>query len=262
MSLLSGHGSGSRQSGNTTPTRITTMDANLPLLAFLMNKTPMELFKVGGPVMWPMFMLSLVAATVAIERLIFAWREKRSRSPKDLREFMKLVHKNNIADAIRVGQESTDLVPRILAEALEHKEGSMADAFMRSSSQELARYQQGLPVLDTAITAAPLLGLLGTVTGMMNSFGQISGELGAPTAITGGVAEALVATACGLFVAVSALFPFNYVNSMLENARREIEESGNTLELTLWELGHHVNLTGAIQEAPPPKGTPAQALEH
>src|SRR5690606_3952480 len=124
---------------------------------------------------------------------------------------------------------------------LTHRKGSMEDAFGRAASQELSRYSQGLAVMDTAITAAPLLGLLGTVTGMMNSFGKIEDMANAGTALTEGIAEALVATMCGLAIAVVALIPYNYLNSRLEEARREIDEAGASLELTLRHVGLHVN---------------------
>lgn len=211
---------------------------------FLMNKSPMELFVVGGPVMWPMIFLSFVAFTVVMERVIFALREKSRRRPKDVSRLMDLVSHGKIDEAAAYGQKSSDFIARIMGEALAHRGGSMEDAFMRASSQELARYNQGLPVLDTAITAAPLLGLLGTVTGMMNSFGKITGSLD-PTAITGGIAEALVATACGLFVAVTALIPYNYLNTRMEEARREVDEAGNSLELILRRVGVNVDLGGS-----------------
>jgi flagellar motor component MotA len=86
-------------------------------------------------------------------------------------------------------------------------------------------------VLDTVITLAPLLGLLGTVTGMMGSFSIIGGEFSAPGAITGGIAEALIATAFGLGIAITALLPFNFLNSRLDEARHEIESAATQLEL-------------------------------
>lgn len=69
--------------------------------------------------------------------------------------------------------------------------------------------------------------------GMIRSFGLIAGELDAPAAITGGIAEALIATAFGLLVAILALLPFNYLNARLEEARAELEEAGNRLEILL-----------------------------
>jgi biopolymer transport protein ExbB len=97
----------------------------------------------------------------------------------------------------------------------------------------LKRFNRGLPLLDTVITLSPLLGLLGTVVGMIHSFGLIAGDLDAPAAITGGIAEALIATAFGLGIAITALLPFNYLNTKLEDARRELEVAGNRLELLL-----------------------------
>ena len=89
-------------------------------------------------------------------------------------------------------------------------------------------------MLDTVITLAPLLGLFGTVTGMIHAFGLLGGkELEAPAVITGGIAEALIATAYGLLTAMVALIPFNYLNARLEEARHEIEDATTHLELLL-----------------------------
>ena len=216
-------------------------------VAFLMNKTPMQLFIAGGVVMWPMILLSFVALTVVIERVIFAIVEKGRRKPQAIHEILNKVEEGDIDGAIAVGKENkSDFVARIVVAALENR-ASMSDAFGTAASSELARFSQGLAILDTAITAGPLLGLLGTVTGMMGAFGQISGELGAPTAITGGIAEALVATACGLCLAVTSLIPYAYLNSMQEDARRSIEEAGMSLELALSKS--NCSAEGSVAEA-------------
>lgn len=205
------------------------------LFAFrLMNKEPMELFIHGGVVMWPMLFLSLVALTVVLERVFFALTERFSRNRKVVEEILSLAAKGDDAQAVALGSKSKDFLARILAETLANRGPAMQEAFVRASSKELARYSMGLPVMDTAITAAPLLGLLGTVTGMMEAFGKTTGGLDAQ-AVTGGIAEALIATASGLFIAVVSLVPYNYLNTMLEDARREIDEVGATLELSLSE---------------------------
>ncbi len=198
-----------------------------------MNKTPMELFEAGGPIMWPIIFLSFVAVTVVVERILFALFESRRRDSKSVEEMLQQVEAGQIDEAIVRGKRSKDFVARVIVTALENRHGSMSDAFGKASSEELARFSRGLPVLDTSITAAPLLGLLGTVTGMMGTFGAIGGDLGAPVAVTGGIAEALIATGAGLFIAVSSLLPYNYLNSKVENARREIEEAGMALEMAL-----------------------------
>src|SRR6185503_7506791 len=107
----------------------------------------------------------------------------------------------------------------------------LQSALLYAQAQELKRFQRGIPILDTVITLAPLLGLLGTITGMMGSFSIIGGDLSSPAAITGGIAEALIATAFGLGIAITALLPFNFLNARMEDARHEIESAATQLEL-------------------------------
>lgn len=208
-----------------------------------MGKSPMELFVAGGHIMWPMLFLSLLAMTVSIERLFFILRERTKKDHSTVSEILRLTKTGEIAAAAKLGMESVDMLGRILGNCLNAKREVREDAFAESASREIARYQQGLSVLDTAITAAPLLGLLGTVIGMMGSFGEISGELGAPTAITGGIAEALVATATGLFIAIMCLMPYNYFNTRIEEVRRTIEEHGNRLEIALTTADESTRVT-------------------
>ena len=143
------------------------------------------------------------------------------------------VESNNIEGAIAIGKKSKDSVARILVYALSHRASSLSNAFIRASGQELNRFQQGLATLDTVITAAPLLGLLGTVTGMMKTFAALgTSDISSSTgAITGGVAEALIATMCGLGIAVTGLLPFNYLNARAEEAKHEVADAANALEL-------------------------------
>ena len=208
--------------------------ASLPL-AFLMGQTPMELFKHGGPIMWPILLVSFLLITVAVERVIFIIREATRRQPEVVEKMLEKVEARDVDGAVELGKKSQDYVARILVYALTHKEHSLGNAFTRAANQEMQRFSQGLPTLDTCITAAPLLGLLGTVTGMMNTFGALSGGDIASAAgqITGGVAEALIATACGLAIAITGLLPYNYLNSRLEEARHEVEDASNSLEIII-----------------------------
>jgi len=208
--------------------------AHLPL-AFLMNQTPMELFKHGGPVMWPVLIVSFLLFTVTIERLIFIFRENLARQPDLVESILDKVEHHDIDGALELGKKSKDYVARILVYALTHRETSLGNAFSRAANQELQRYNQGISTLDTCVTASPLLGLLGTVTGMMGTFGALgSGDIASAAGkITGGVAEALIATACGLALAVTGLFPLNYLNARMEEARHEVEDASNSLEMIL-----------------------------
>lgn len=205
---------------------------NLPV-AFLMGQSPMELFTHGGPIMWPIIVVSFIAVTVVVERTLFLLRENARRDPAAVETMLDRVEKRDVEEAVTLGRKSADYVARILTYALTHREHSLNNAFMRAANQELTRFQQGIAVLDTCITAAPLLGLLGTVTGMMATFGALGeGDIGASAGkITGGVGEALIATACGLVIAIIGLFPYNILNARIEQARHDISDAHNALEL-------------------------------
>ena len=201
-------------------------------VAFIMGQTPMELFIHGGPIMWPILITSFIGITVAVERIVFLVREAISREPEIVEKMYDRVDANDPEGAIALGKKSRDVVAKIITYALSHRE-QMNIAFVRAANNELKRYQQGGAVLDTVITAAPLLGLLGTVTGMMGTFGALgTGDIGAAAAkITGGVAEALIATMCGLAIAIMGLVPYNILNAKIEQTKHDISDASNALAL-------------------------------
>lgn len=200
-----------------------------------------DLFLKGGPIMWPLLLTSLIALTVVIERLIFIVRERRRRQPQIVEKILGFVERGDVDAAVKCGNQSEDFVVRALIYGLTHRQQSFSNALLLAANQELKRFSQGLAILDTIITVAPLLGLLGTVTGMIHAFGLLGNkELETPTAITGGISEALIATAFGLFVAIVALVPFNYLNSRLEDARHEIENAATYLELLIVRLSNRL----------------------
>jgi biopolymer transport protein ExbB len=191
-------------------------------------------FLKGGPMMWPLLITSLTALSVVIERILFLIRESKLRQPDVVEKILSDVESGKIEQAIRSGEGSKDLVVVTLVYGLRHLHKGFTNALLQEANKELKRFSRGLPVLDTVITLAPLLGLLGTVTGMIHAFGLLgTKELEAPIAITGGIAQALIATACGLGIAIIALIPFNYLNARLEEARHEIEDATAHLELLL-----------------------------
>jgi biopolymer transport protein ExbB len=215
---------------------------SLPPLAFLLTNIEdgspmgaMDLFHAGKEIMWPILLLSFVAVTVVVERVLFIMRENANREPDVVEKMLESVERRDIEGALAVGRKSKDMIARILVYSLSNREYSLSNAFVRASGQELARYQQGMATLDTCITAAPLLGLLGTVTGMMRTFGALgTGDVGgAMGTITGGVAEALIATMCGLFIAILGLFPFNYLNARTEQAKQDVADASHALEILL-----------------------------
>ncbi len=193
-----------------------------------------SLFLQGGIIMWPILLASLIALTVVLERIFFVLRTRRHRQPEVVTAILEKVEHGDLSAAIRAGQGSQDFVARTLTYGLEHRERSLSAALLRAASRELDAFNRGLPVLDTIVTLAPLLGLLGTVIGMIHSFGLLGGaELGAPQAITGGIAEALIATGFGLGVAILALIPLNALTSLMERSRLELQDAATHLELYL-----------------------------
>ncbi len=192
----------------------------------------LEIFIKGGPIMWPLLITSVTALAVTLERAIFIWRERRHRRPDVVERMLQQAERGQFDAAAKIGLGSSDFVARTLAAGLAHRDSSLSSAILRTAGQELKRFGRGIPTLDTIVTLAPLLGLLGTVTGMIRAFGLLGGsELDAPTAITGGIAEALIATAFGLGIAIVSLLPFNYLNSRLDEARHELEDASNHLEI-------------------------------
>jgi biopolymer transport protein ExbB len=216
----------------------------------------------GGPIMWPLLLSAIVAAVVSLERSLFIVSEKRRQNPEQVEKIFALVESGNQPAAIQVANASTDFVARVLGFALANANLSIGQAISKASAVELKRFSRGLPILDTIITAAPLLGLLGTVTGMMNTFSMMGGdELGAPTAITGGIAEGLIATAFGLLIAITCLFPNNYLNARIESAQHEMEDAGRRLELMLmaekaFERASHSHGGDHGNPPPTPRSTP------
>jgi biopolymer transport protein ExbB len=199
----------------------------------------LELFHKGGPIMWPILILSVITMGVVIERAIFVLRELKRRDKKVVHRIFEHVQHGKFDEAIKTGQNSTDMIARVLTEGLEHRDSSLDDALLEAASRELNHYNRGLVVLDTAVTLGPLLGLLGTVTGMMKAFGIVGGSdlADKQQVITGGIAESLLAVSFGLIVAIVAILPLNYFSAKLEQVRRQIEGSMNQLTILLRKRG-------------------------
>ncbi len=195
--------------------------------------TLLHLFQKGGPIMWPLLLASVIALSVAIERTVFLFGERNRRNEAQLNDFFGEVGRGNIEGAVALARHSQDAIVSTLGYGLEHRDESLAHALSFAETRTLKRYRRGIGVLDTVITLAPLLGLLGTVTGMMGSFSMIGGQVGAPSAITGGIAEALIATAFGLCIAIASLLPFNWLNNCVEQLETDLREAGDHLKQRL-----------------------------
>ena len=185
----------------------------------------------GGPVMVPLLACSIIALTVVIERFLF-WRRIGNR--QDAEAVLELVERGDLSKAADSARQADSPLVRVMASGLAHRNPSVTKALEVAAQREVPVLKQRLTILDTIITLAPLLGLLGTVTGMIGSFGIMSQVgLGQPHAVTGGVAEALIATATGLLIAILTLVPYNYFSNRAEREMEEIEYYASRLDLAL-----------------------------
>lgn len=199
----------------------------------LLNRSSLwTYYKQGGPIMHPIALLAILAVGTLLERMIFTMREKMRTRKKARTRIFEALESGDLARATTVSADSKDYIARMLTYALVHRGKSLSDALQHASGQALAPYHRGIVIMETVVTLAPLLGLLGTVTGMMGSFGMLGGgEISGTTAITGGIAEALIATAAGLGIAIITVLPMNWLVARQEHARHEIEDACTHCEL-------------------------------
>jgi biopolymer transport protein ExbB len=190
-------------------------------------------FNQGGPVMWPILIVSIVALTVVIER-VFWWTGRWfRRDPKRIEKVFTAIEVGDVAEASRLSRDSRDPVLRMMWNGLNHQHASLQGALQVAAGIEIKRAGRFLVVMDTLVTLAPLLGLLGTVTGLIKAFGALGNEEIAVVAVTGGIAEALIATACGLGIAIFSLIPFNFFTSRVSNLEFELQTAATNLEVML-----------------------------
>jgi biopolymer transport protein ExbB len=196
-----------------------------------------DIFIKGGPVMYPLLGCSILALTVIIERAFFWIREDVRRNQALVDEVLELCRKGNWASVREKVAGSKDFVIRILISGILHREFSMGKAMETAASDEIKRMRRYLGVLDTMITVAPLLGIFGTVIGIIMSFELLgAGGIEHPQAVTAGIAQALITTASGLGIAILSVFPYNYFNSRVENAALAIEKYATSLEIVYEKL--------------------------
>jgi biopolymer transport protein ExbB len=191
-----------------------------------------ELFIKGGPVMYPLLFCSLLSLTVIIERAFFWIGVGMRRNQKLLDEVLEMSRRGDWEAIRRKASGSKNYVIRVLISGILHREYSLIKAMESAAAEEISRMRRFMGVLDTMITVAPLLGIFGTVLGIIESF-DVIGAFGIehPQAVTGGIAQALITTATGLGIAIVTVFPYNYYNSRVENAAKIIEKYATSFEI-------------------------------
>ena len=191
-----------------------------------------KLFKNGGPVMWPLLVALLIAIGFSIERGIVFWK-----GSINVREFMMKVEthvdKSDAKGAVALCETTQGPVAAVIKAGLlrwdkGHKQ--VEKAIETAGSGAMSKLERGLPVLASVANIAPLMGFLGTVTGMIKSFGVIAkAGLSNPGLVAQGISEALITTASGLIIAIPALAAYNYFTSFVAKSALQMDESTSQL---------------------------------
>ncbi len=191
----------------------------------------LEIFLRGGIIMWLILISSIIGLAVVIDRFIVL-RKAKINIPAFLVRIRGFIKKKDISGAISHCMEEKSPVANVVRKGLKkYKFGHdrVKEAIENAGSQEISKLEKGLTVLATVAGIAPLLGFLGTVTGMIQAFMTIEDLAGAanPSDLAGGIWEALITTAFGLIVGIPALAFYNYFLSAIKRLVGEIEVVAN-----------------------------------
>ena len=186
----------------------------------------------GGIIIWPIILLSIISLAIVLEKL---WNLARDIIiPRNLTEnLISLVSDDSLSEKKIKKMSNDSVLGNIFAHLIREK--SKDKASLRLKAEEVGRFEvnrleQYLSLLGTIATVSPILGLLGTVMGMINIFSNLlESNLGSVSPLAGGIAEALVTTAAGLFVAIPTLIFYRHFSRTIENYSLELEEESNKL---------------------------------
>ena len=193
--------------------------------------TGIEFFHKGGSIMYVLLLCSIFVVTIGIERAMYFSRMDTGRAFP--REFYQCMANDDFAGARKLAEDHRGALANILFGAMKlvKKDSSRVSSYMEiQSGIALSKLRKRLYYLSVIVTMAPLLGLLGTISGMISAFSVFNLQSGQATAITGGVGEALIATAMGLCVAIIALAVHAYFTQRIESIVTDMEQCFSLVE--------------------------------
>ncbi|MEY3896774.1 MAG: hypothetical protein RLZZ214_2294 [Verrucomicrobiota bacterium] len=198
-----------------------------------------EKFVEGGWVMWPILATFLLALSAILDRIVW-WSALQAKIRSGLQEQAReALGTGDFATAWKLGETTEDPYLANLREGMSHANTSMLAAMQLHATHLIEKSEARMWILNTMITLAPLLGLFGTVAGLMGSFAAIGTDQLAVTKVTGGIGEALIATACGIAIAVLCLLPYNFFRKRVSLLRSSLERWINHSELLVKSAKEH-----------------------
>ena len=195
-------------------------------------KLELEIIQTGGPVMWMIGLLSVIAVTIFIERIIFFTRS--SANPENLElNLCSAIFEDDPKRATELVNESDSSIHRLFRAGISHwmiDHEAMKMLLEQEVRREIFRWEKGLNILATITRVAPLLGLLGTVIGMVEIFQNLAGSASAPmVALAGGIWKALFTTVAGLSVAVPVILGHTFLSSRVDDQEETLNRGADFL---------------------------------
>ena len=207
------------------------MLSNIMTFPVITANTVIDFIHRGGPIMIPVMITALLAVVVVAERVAWWIGLQRRRDPALLESIFAALEERRIDEAKTLAATSLDPVISMIHHGLHHHHSSLQGALQVSAGLELQKAGRFLTAMDTIVTLGPLLGLLGTVTGIMGAFGSIGATELAVEKVTGGIGEALIATAAGLGIAIFTLIPLNFFHARLAKLQFDLEAAATNVEV-------------------------------
>jgi biopolymer transport protein ExbB len=197
----------------------------------MLSNIVVQTFIKGGWVMWPILAVFFLALCVLLDRAVW-WLRLRSRlKPAIQEQARQAIGSGDFAAAHQLSEGSDEPFLANLNEGITHAHSSMLAAMQLHATHLIEKSEARMWVISTLITLAPLLGLFGTVVGIMGSFSSIGDDQLAASKVSGGISEALIATACGIAIAILCLLPYNFFRKRVSTLRSSLERWINHTEL-------------------------------
>lgn len=193
----------------------------------------------GGAVMWPLLLCSIAGVALIAERLLFWFQFRKRNQPARLDIWFEEIRHGRMKEALRLGKESRHPTVRALCSALKHGDRPLADALALAVDEADEKTREPLPGLDTVITLAPLLGIFGTVTGIVKAFDLLGQAAPTPQAVSVGIAQALITTEFGLGIAMPALVFYNLFSTLSDRFAFRLERYAHEFETLYLEAKAH-----------------------
>lgn len=185
----------------------------------------------GGPVIYLLLLCSTAVVVIAVERMIY-YRRATINTEAFMHKLRPLLEKQRITEAVKLYEQNPACIAQVAVAGLKawQQGESPVEAMSDAATLASARLREYLSFLSAIVTLSPLLGLLGTVAGMISTFSVLTVKAGQPMAITGGVGEALIATATGLCVAVMAFVCHVCFSHLLSRLIMDMEFVGTVVQ--------------------------------